>query len=243
MNSLAKGSRIWGTETTLHENDNHLSYARSMIELRGVSVDHGRIGALRGVSAVFAAGEVTALAGPNGSGKSTLLGVIAGLQDHRGRVVSPRGTRVAYVVQRSAVDASLPLTVLDAVTMGRWARRGTWRPLSRDDRRIVAECVHAVGLDGLERRPLHELSGGQRQRALVAQGLAQRADVLLLDEPTVGLDDASRGLIGRAVDAEASRGVVVVHATHDDEVLRASARVIRLLDGRIVPERSTVSAY
>jgi len=213
-----------------------------VIELRDVSVKHNDIDALVGVSASIRPGTVTALAGPNGSGKSTLLAVIAGVQAHRGTVARDRtphagrgrDARIAFVVQRSAVPPTLPVTVRDVVSMGRWSERGRWRPLTRADRAIVTDSIHSLGLDGLERRPLHALSGGQRQRALVAQGLAQRADVLLLDEPTVGLDDEAQLLIGIAIAAEADRGVTVVHATHDPAVIATADRVIRLDAGRLV---------
>jgi zinc/manganese transport system ATP-binding protein len=206
-----------------------------VIELQNISVDHGGIRALNSVSASIAAGEITALAGQNGSGKSTLLGVIAGTQAHRGSAVRGPGARIAFVVQRSAVPQTLPLTVRDVVSMGRWAHRSPWRPLTRIDREIVADSVAALGLQALERRPLHELSGGQRQRALVAQGLAQRAEILLLDEPAAALDDEARVLIDAAIAREARRGVAVVHATHDQAVIAAADRVIRLDAGELVP--------
>jgi zinc/manganese transport system ATP-binding protein len=189
--------------------------------------------ALRGVSLELRGGEVLALTGHNGSGKSTLLSVIAGTLPPLSGAVD-RGRRVAFVVQRSDVPDALPLTVRDTVRMGRWAQRGAWRRLTRDDHAIVAQSIRALGLDGLERRPLAGLSGGQRQRALVAQGLAQRAGVLLLDEPTVGLDDEARTLIDAAISGEAWRGVAVVHATHDAEVIRRADRVVRMEAGAIV---------
>jgi zinc/manganese transport system ATP-binding protein len=206
-----------------------------VIELQNISVDHGGIRALNSVSVSIAAGEITALAGQNGSGKSTLLGVIAGTQAHRGSAVRRPGARIAFVVQRSAVPQTLPLTVRDVVSMGRWAHRAPWRPLTGTDREIVADSVAALGLQALERRPLHELSGGQRQRALVAQGLAQRAEILLLDEPAAALDDEARVLIDAAIAREARRGVAVVHATHDQAVMAAADRVIRLDAGELVP--------
>jgi len=201
--------------------------------LRDIRLRLGEVQALDGVSLELHAGEVLALAGHNGSGKSTLLSVVAGTLPPRSGTVD-RAERVAFVVQRSDVPDALPLAVRDVVRMGRWAQRGAWRPLGRDDHAIVAQSIAALGLEGLERRPLASLSGGQRQRALVAQGLAQRARILLLDEPTVGLDDEARTLIGSAIAREAARGVAVVHATHDPEVVRLAGRVIRLEAGRVV---------
>ena len=208
----------------------------TLVTVRDLHVRLGEVHALRGVTLELRGGEVLALAGHNGSGKSTLLAAIAGtLPPRSGRVV--REERVAFVVQRSDVPDSLPLTVCDVVRMGRWAQRGAWRRLGRTDHAIVAESIAALGLEGLERRPLASVSGGQRQRTLVAQGLAQRAAILLLDEPTVGLDDEARTLIDAAISREAARGVAVVHATHDAEVIRLADRVIRLQAGAVVASR------
>ena len=205
------------------------------ISLRAIRVTHGGTVALDGVSATTAPGRVTALAGANGSGKSTLLGVLAGSQPWQGgaRIAAGAG-RIALVVQRSAAPDTLPLTVAETVSMGRWAHRGLWGPLSGEDRAIVAASIAALGLTGLERRALGELSGGQRQRALVAQGLAQQAEVLLLDEPAAGLDDDALLLIDLAIRSEARRGAAVVYATHDAAVIQAADRVIRLEAGRVL---------
>lgn len=205
------------------------------ITLRQIRVNHGATVALDGVSADIEAGRVTALAGSNGSGKSTLLAVAAGIQPvQSGQRMLTGGVSIALVVQRGAAPDTLPLTVLDTVSMGRWAARGMWRPLTRTDRAIVAESIAALGLDGLERRALGELSGGQRQRALVAQGLARRAEVLLLDEPAAGLDGEALRLIDLAIRREADRGAAVLCATHDPDVVRRADRVIRLAAGRVV---------
>jgi zinc/manganese transport system ATP-binding protein len=187
-------------------------------------------------AATIEAGLVTALAGPNGSGKSTLVAVAAGIQSvQSGERMAAAAASIALVVQRGAAPDTLPLTVLDTVSMGRWATRGMWRPLTRADRLIVAESIAALGLEGLERRALGELSGGQRQRALVAQGLARQADVLLLDEPAAGLDGEALLLIGLAIRREAERGAAVLCATHDPDVVARADRVIRLESGRLVP--------
>ena len=197
-----------------------------------VRLDHTT--ALSGVSADFAAGTVTALCGGNGSGKSTLLGVLAGtIAPQSGRVLSPT-RRPALVVQRSAASDTLPLSVLEVVSMGRWAHRGMWRRLDADDRETVRSCMRALGIHDLAERALGSLSGGQRQRALVAQGLARRADVLLLDEPTAGVDADAQHLIITAVRAEARRGAVVVHATHEESVLNEADAILRLERGRAV---------
>lgn len=201
-----------------------------------VSVSLGATRALDDVSLTLEPGTHSALTGSNGSGKSTLLSVVAGLlRPTSGRMSRHPGT-VALVAQRSQVPDTLPVTVREVVTMGRWAHRGPWRPLTRADRSIVAECIAALGLAPLESRPLAALSGGQRQRVFVAQGLAQRADLLLLDEPTIGLDDAAQRLIESALAAERARGATIVHATHDPRVIAAADGVVRLEAGRVVAE-------
>ena len=214
----------------------------SAVTLDRVSVSLGATCALHDVSLTIEPGTNTALTGSNGSGKSTLLSVMAGLlRPTSGRMSRHPGT-VAWVAQRSQVPDTLPVTVREVVTMGRWAHRGSWRPLTRADRSLVADTIDALGLGALADRPLSALSGGQRQRALVAQGLVQRAAVLLLDEPTIGLDDAAQELIETALAGESARGATIVHATHDPRVIARADRVVRLEAGRVALSHDGVSA-
>ena len=204
----------------------------SPIRASGVTVQLGDVTALREVTMHAPAGRVTALTGANGSGKSTLLGVLAGVVAHGGRVHGR--VRTAFVAQRSAVPEGLPLTVHDVVAMGRWSVRGPWRPLRALDREIIGESLDAVRLGSHSGRSLRDLSGGQYQRAFVAQALAHRADLLLLDEPTAGVDAESTELILAALEREAARGAAVVHATHDREAIARADHVIRLHEGSVV---------
>ena len=182
-------------------------------------------------------GAVTALIGPNGAGKTTLLHALAGLLAPRsGRLEVPAGHRpggVASGLQSTTVSRRLPLTVREVVTMGRYAGAGLLRRLTAEDRAAVDHALDVLDLGPLARRPLHELSGGQRQRTFVAQGLAQGAEVLLLDEPITGLDLVSRQNILEAITAERSAGRAVVVSTHD---LGDAARAdhLLLLAGRVV---------
>ncbi|RNL82636.1 zinc ABC transporter ATP-binding protein AztA [Halostreptopolyspora alba] len=188
------------------------------VRLRGVRATYGPTTALREVDADIPAHRVTAVVGPNGSGKSTLLGVIAGVHTPAsGTVERAHVERPALVVQRSAVPDTLPITVRDTVTMGRWVHRGLRPRLSAADRAITEECMRHLGITGLASRPLGSLSGGQRQRALLAQGLAQRSDLLLLDEPAAGLDADARTAITALLAEVSASGVTVVHATHDTD--------------------------
>ncbi|MGW2344279.1 zinc ABC transporter ATP-binding protein AztA [Streptomyces sp. NPDC001661] len=176
-----------------------------------------------------------ALVGPNGSGKSTLLGVVAGvIRPTSGDVRHQGERRPAFVPQRGAVGDMLPLTVRQTVEMGRWGGLGAWRRPARRDRAAVDAALDRLGIGDLAAQQLGELSGGQRQRTLIAQGLAQESDLLLLDEPTTGLDPEARGRIGALLTGLAGEGVTVVQATHDLEAARAADLCLLLRDGHLV---------
>ncbi|MGF0318419.1 zinc ABC transporter ATP-binding protein AztA [Nocardia fluminea] len=186
------------------------------------------------ISATIPRGRITAIVGPNGSGKSTLLGILAGtVTAQSGSVHRSTTQKPAFVVQHSAIPAALPMTVREAVAMGRWAHRGPWRRLTRDDREIARACLERMGLTDLASRRLDTLSGGQRQRTLLAQALAQQSDLVLLDEPSTGLDAASRAEISRALAEISATGVTVVQATHDMAEAEQADHCLLLRDGRL----------
>lgn len=200
-----------------------------LVRTTDLSVDLLGHPVLRDVQLIARAGEVAAIVGPNGSGKSTLVETIAGVHRPRaGRVELAPAAAVALVPQRSALSPRLPITVGELVAMGRWRHAGAWRPLSHEDRAIVADALATVGLTELRRRPVAALSGGQRQRALLAQGLAQRARVLLLDEPMTALDVSSKAALNGAILATATDGAAVIVVTHDLHDLARVDAVVRL---------------
>jgi zinc/manganese transport system ATP-binding protein len=177
---------------------------------------------------------ITALVGPNGSGKSTLLGVLAGvIQPTSGELHHDGDRPPAFVPQRGAIGDALPLTVRQTVEMGRWGERGPWRRLTRQDRATVETAMERLGITDLATRQLGELSGGQRQRTLIAQGLAQESDLLLLDEPTTGLDPEARERIATLLTELVADGVTVVQATHDLEAARSADACLLLRDGHL----------
>jgi ABC-type Mn2+/Zn2+ transport system ATPase subunit len=184
-----------------------------MIELDHVTAHRGERLALRDVSLRIEPGTLSAVIGPNGAGKSTLFGLVSGrLRPTAGTVTVGEG--VAEVLQVTALDPHVRLTVHDVVCMGRYPSCGRIRRFRPADRLAVDTAIGYVNLHDLQRRTLDELSGGQRQRALIAQGIAQDAPVLLLDEPAAGLDGISQRRILDMMRALADEGRTVVFSTH-----------------------------
>ena len=192
-----------------------------------ISADHlcvgyGKHPVVEGVMLDMYPGELLVLIGTNGSGKSTLLKTLAGLihpvhgdlhvlGQHAGQLP----TRVAYLPQHPVSSHTLPLQVRDVVTMGRFAHLGLFKRTSSSDRTIVSSAMQRTGIDEQANKPIRDLSGGQQQRTHLAQVLAREAEILLLDEPTAGLDINGRKLVAELIAAERARGVAVVMATHE----------------------------
>ena len=206
----------------------------------GLAVGYEGRAVVDGIGFELGPGETLAVLGTNGSGKSTLVKTLVGLLPpvagdrdgaggRAGRVARPRrlpgpggavGLRAAAARGRRGGDGALP----DRGLLGR---------MRAGDRRIVAESLGRMGAAHLAHAPLEDLSGGQRQRVHIAQALAWRADLIVLDEPTAGLDVAGRDLLSHALAAERARGAAVVMCTHDisdaleaDRALLLSKRVV-----------------
>ena len=184
------------------------------VTLTDVHVDYGSIHAVGDLSLELPVGASVAIIGPNGSGKSSLLKVIGGVIEPTSGTCETTGT-TAIVLQSTDVDQSVPLTVRDVVAMARYPRLGLFRRPTAVDREAVNTAMQRLEIDDLAGRQIHHLSGGQRQRAFVAQGLAQDAPILLLDEPLTGLDVRSRSIITTVLDEEHASGRTVVTTTHN----------------------------
>jgi ABC-type Mn2+/Zn2+ transport system ATPase subunit len=168
-----------------------------LIEFHNVNLGYGRRTVLSGVDFDVQRGDFLGIVGPNGSGKTTLLKAILGLlRPMSGTMgVTAEGLRIGYVPQRETVDTLFPLTVLDIVLMGRYARLGAvGRPTSAD-REAALRAIEHVGITDLAQRSYPNLSGGQKQRALIARALAGDPNLLILDEPTNGMDLVSETAI------------------------------------------------
>jgi zinc transport system ATP-binding protein len=198
--------------------------SRAIVVAEGLEYAYRRDPVLAGVTFSIDAGEFVALTGSNGSGKSTLIRILLGVLAPDSGSVRVLGSapselrdrwRIGYVPQRPAVAAALPATVLDVVRAGRLARRGWWRRASRADDVAVDDALEAVALGSLRRRRLDELSGGQQQRAFIAKALAAGPDLLVLDEPTAGVDAESQQRFRDALVASVARGGTVLLVSHE----------------------------
>jgi ABC-type Mn2+/Zn2+ transport system ATPase subunit len=196
--------------------------------------------ALEDLSFELASGERLAVVGPNGAGKSTLFKIIAGvLAPSEGQVHvyghAPDGhICIAYLPQRSQVDWSFPVRVMDVVMMGRIGKLGLFRHPGPHDRAIVSRALEVVGLSALARRQIGQLSGGQQQRMFIARALAQEAELMLMDEPLSGLDVSSQQDIFRILDELSARNVTVLVAMHDLKLAAERFDRVMLLNRRLL---------
>ena len=218
------------------------------IEAHDLSIGYDHHAVVTDLNFVLSAGETLALVGTNGSGKSTLLTTIAGLREPvAGELTfAPAQPTIGYLAQFHGTAGVLPLRVRDVVMMARYSGRGLLGRLRHEDHSIVDRSIERVGLTHLASSPLRALSGGQQQRVHLAYVLACEADLLLLDEPTAGLDAGATERYLSLVREERERGAAVVIATHDvsdaaraDQVILLSQRVVAAGPPRevLTPER------
>jgi ABC-type Mn2+/Zn2+ transport system ATPase subunit len=192
-----------------------------------LAAGYGRAPAIEEVTFEVESGQRIALLGPNGGGKTTLLRVLLGeLRPMRGRVEA-RG-RAATVPQTERSRLDFPVSALDVALMGALPRLPLWRWPARADREAARAALERVGVADRADDTFGDLSGGQRQRVLIARGLVQDADLLLLDEPFSGLDVPAARSLESLIAELAAEGRGVVIATHDLSQARRWDRVLCL---------------
>ena len=198
---------------------------------------------LRHVDIAVRAGEFVALMGANGSGKSTLVRALTGLRPLATGNLRLFGTpvadfrdwrRIGFVPQRGGATSGVPASVWEVVASGRLTHRRLLRPLSRVDRAVVADALEVVGLAGRARDGVSTLSGGQQQRVLIARALAGEPEVLVLDEPTAGVDADSQDTLAGALGHLSNNGGSVVLVAHELGPLAGLiGRAVVLSHGRV----------
>ena len=208
-----------------------------LVRFQDVQLGYGRQLVLEKVQLDIFRGDFFGLVGPNGSGKTTLLRCLLGiLKPLSGEVTRSVGLRIGYVPQREMLDPLFPLSALDIVLMGRYPRAGILRSPQRADRDFAMQCLEQVGLADSAHKLYRELSGGQRQRLLIARALAVEPNLLVLDEPTNGLDlPTEAAILGLIERLHAQNGLTIVLVSHVlNVVARYATRMGVLLDGRLL---------
>ncbi len=212
------------------------------IGIHRLTVDYGKCRALDDVCLTVNRGEYLGIIGPNGGGKSTLLGVILGtVRPTAGRISlfgesAERGrARLGYVPQFAMFDRAFPMTVGEVVSTA-YLGRGLhpFRHLGRREAILAEGVLEEVGLSGFSRRLVSELSGGEFQRMLLARALAKSPEVLLLDEPTSGVDPATRAHIYSLLEEKNRAGMTVLMVTHDMLAVASSVKKLACLSRTLV---------
>lgn len=217
---------------------------KPLMELREVSFGYGAEPVLQDISLHLHPGQFAALVGPSGAGKTTLLKLILGtLQPTRGEVYL-RGEsrrngftpRVGYVPQLESVNWSFPVTVEQAVWMGQVRDSNPWPWITPAQRREIEALLERLGIANLGSRHIRDLSGGQQQRVFLARALISNPDLLVLDEPTVGLDIQTAEMI-LVLLAELNRqGITLLMTTHDLNAAAAHLPWVICLNRKVVAQ-------
>ncbi|MGO1972991.1 MAG: metal ABC transporter ATP-binding protein [Propionibacteriaceae bacterium] len=209
--------------------------------VRGLTVAYHVEPVLCAVDLDVDAGVVMGIVGPNGAGKSTLIKAMLGLvpalageTNFFGQPLAVVRRRVSYVPQGTSVDPDFPATVRDVVLMGTYGRLGWLRRPGRAEREVAEEALAETGVADLAGRQLGELSGGQRQRVLLARALAQRADLLVMDEPFQGIDVRSQAAIIDVLRRQTAAGRTIVVVHHDLLTVRDHCDQVTLVNQRVV---------
>ncbi|WP_206911837.1 manganese/zinc transport system ATP-binding protein [Enterococcus sp. DIV0840] len=199
-----------------------MSINNNNITIEHLTVSYQGQKALIDISLQIPAGKITGIIGPNGAGKSTFLKGMLGLikADSKTVVIGDHSIdtqkkRIAYVEQRSALDLSFPINVMEVVLLGTYPKLGLMKRPKKQEKEQALAALKTVQLEEFAKRQIGELSGGQLQRVFIARVLAQKADIIILDEPFVGIDMTSEKVIMDILKQlkEAGKTILIVH--HD----------------------------
>ena len=221
------------------------------VKVRGLTVELDGRPVLRQVDLDVSAGEFVVLLGANGSGKSTLVRATVGLVPHSAGAIELFGTpldrfherqRLGYVPQRTRAVAGVPATMHEVVMSGRLARRRFMGWRTKDDLAAVDAAIARVGLSERTRSSVSEMSGGQQQRVLIARALASQDELLIMDEPTAGVDHDNQESLADLLDGLVAEGTSVLLVAHELGPLRPLIHRAVVLDGGTVTYDGSVDA-
>ncbi len=217
---------------------------KPIIECKNIHFHYNQNEVLKGVHFIVEKGDYVGLVGPNGSGKSTLLKIILGLMEPKQGEVklfeTPLGSfkewhKIGYVSQKAnSFNSGFPATVFEVVSMGLFGKLGLFKRLTREHRSIILEAIDQVGLSDLAERNIGKLSGGQQQRAFIARALVSSPELLILDEPTVGVDtesvDKFYQLLGKL---HQEHNLTLLMVTHDIGMMTHHVNKVACLNKKI----------
>lgn len=211
------------------------------LEIKNLTVSYEQHPVIRSISAVIKPKQIVGIIGPNGAGKSTLLKAIMGLLPIDSGTISifeksaeTAKHLIAYIPQRNEVDWNFPVVVKDVVMMGRYKDIGVFKRPGKTDKDIVEKSLKDIGMEAYADRQIGELSGGQQQRVFLARALAQKTDILMLDEPFIGVDAATENSIWEMMKMLKSRGKTILVVNHDLTNMVKKYDSLLLLNQRLV---------
>jgi ABC-type Mn2+/Zn2+ transport system ATPase subunit len=220
------------------------------IVVEGLSVSYDKKRVLHNVYLRIEEGKLIGVIGPNGAGKSTLFKSILGLIDNNtgtikifDKDISESRKRVAYVPQRDEVDWSFPATVKDIVLMGRFPAKSLWERMDAKDHQKAKDAMEELSILDLADRQIGALSGGQQQRVFLARALCQEADILMLDEPFVGVDVTTEEHIIRVLRKLSKEGKTLLVVHHDLSSVRAYFNQVILINQRLIAYGDTDTTF
>ena len=210
------------------------------IDMNGVWFSYDKTPVLEDISFTLKQGDFLGMIGPNGGGKTTLLKLLLGiLKPDRGHVrvlgETPRRARlrVGYVPQNTDLNNTFPVSVMDVASMGRLARSRMGKGFSSQDRPVVEEALHKVGMWDKRDTPIGKLSGGQRQRVLIARALVTEPEILFLDEPTAKVDPEFENNIYDFL-KELNQRATILTITHDVGVISRYVKSVACVNGTLI---------
>lgn len=221
-----------------------------MLEIQNLSVVYSNgVEALSGVNLQMASGGICGIIGPNGAGKTTfvkgVLGIVPvqGKVHYKGKPISYWAKQTAYVEQKKNFDLDFPISVLHCVLLGTYPKLGFFKNPGATEKDAAREAIKQVGLAGLENRQIGELSGGQFQRVLIARTIVQNADLIFLDEPFVGVDVNSEGIIIDLLKELAKEGKTIFMVHHDLSKVRGYFEKVILINKTVIAYGQTEEVY
>ncbi len=213
----------------------------SVISIKNLSVTYDRKKAISNVYLEIGSGNIVGVLGPNGAGKSTLFKAVLGLIDDfvgevkvNGEKASASLKKIAYVPQKNEVDWSFPATVYDVVSMGRYPHLGLFDGIGKKDKEIINQAIEEMGMSAFRDRQIGALSGGQQQRVFLARALCQEAEIILLDEPFVGVDALTETRIIQLLKKLSAQDKTILVIHHDLSTVFDYFEELVLLNQRLV---------